>query len=422
MPDPIAGEHDLWRLWERRHLPAGVRTRDGRLVRVLFPGIAATQAGPDFTGALLALDAGAAVRGDVEVHLLASSWNGHGHHLDPRYNGVILHVVLSDDGGPALTADGTLIPVLSVGPLLEQPARPPDPAAAGPCRHADAPRPDPAALHAVLIAAGHERFTARACRWEGEWQSLPAESCLLQALLRAVGLGRNAEACAALASALDGPLLESLLARHDERERLVTATATLLGMAGLLEQAHANDDLRERWQETRAYWPAHPLHARQWQRFRIRPANLPEARLSLIAALIARGGLLQFIEDLVLLVDRAEPPAPAALLAALDVPGLQTGRSWALEAWTNVLLPLLAGYGGATGHATLAARAEACYRALPGGGENAVLERMRVIAGLAGTPRRAIEQQGLLGIWARHCSQLACGGCPLAQAGAVQSD
>lgn len=422
MPEPITGEHNLWRLWERRHLPATLRTRDGRLVRVLFPGIAATQAGPDFMGALLAFDAGAAMRGDVEVHLLASSWSGHGHHLDPRYNGVILHVVLSDDGGPALTAGGTLIPVLCAGPLLEQPVRPQTLAAAGPCRQMDAPRPDPARLPALLVAAGQERFAARACRWEGEWQSLPAESCMLQALLRAAGLGRNAEACAALAAAIDGPVLESLLARHDERGRLLTATATLLGMAGLLEQAHAGDDVRDRWRATRAYWPAHPLHARQWQRFRVRPANLPETRLALIAALIARRGLVGLLEDLVLLIDRAEPQAPTALIAALATPGLQSGRSWALEAWANVLLPLLAGYGGAMGRPALAERAEACYRSLPGGGENAVLGRMCAIAGLRLTPRRAIEQQGLLELWTRHCSVLACDNCPVAGAAAARQD
>lgn len=415
MPEPIAGEHDLWRLWERGRLPATLRTRDGRSLRVLFPGIAATEAGPDFRGALLAFNAGTPTRGDVEVHLLASSWSGHGHHLDPRYDGVILHVVLSDDGGPALTAAGAVIPVLSVGPILEQPAAT-GALPSGPCRQQDAPRPDAATLQALLVASGLERFAARARRWEGELQSLPLESCALQALLRAAGLGRNGEACAALAAALDGPVLESLLARHDEPGRRTTATATLLGMAGLLEQAGACDEVRACWHATRACWPGHPLHARQWQRFRVRPANLPETRLALIAALIARDSLTGLIEQLERLIDREEPPAAGDLIAALAVPGLQTGRSWALEAWTNVLLPLLTGYGGARGRPALAGRAEACYRALPGGGDNATLERMGAIAGLASLPRRALEQQGLLEIWTHHCSRLACAGCPLAQA------
>ena len=143
---------------------------------------------------------------------------------------------------------------------------------------ADAPRPEVERVHAILRAAGQERFAARAQRWEGEFAARTSEDCVLEGLLRAVGLGRNAEACLALASALDGTTLEALLDGAGEQRRTV-ATAVLLGMAGLLEEARADDETRHAWALYRDHWPGRPLNARQWQRFRLRPANLPEARL-----------------------------------------------------------------------------------------------------------------------------------------------
>lgn len=405
---PIDGERDLWRLWAGRQLPSGLVTRDGRALRVLFPGRENAGAGPDFIGALLGFESDAALRGDVELHLKASSWTAHGHHLDPRYAGVILHVVLLDDGGPARTVADRPIPVLALGPLLGRPAA--DHPATGPCADARAALPGPDVVRNAVRAAGHARFEARAAQWEGELAARSAEDCMLQALLRAAGLGRNGEACAALAAALDGATLEAVLAAAGA-DRCQAATAALLGMAGLLEQARAGDDVRAAWERHRHDWPGRPLQAREWQRFRLRPANLPEARLRLVAALLGAHGLRGLLTAMIELVEGEPPPAPARLVALLASDG--AGRSWALEAWTNVLLPLLAGFGQARGREGLTARAVALNEGLPGGGDNRILARMVAIAGLSETPRLAIDQQGLLEIWSRHCGMQACATCPL---------
>ncbi|HWE62793.1 MAG TPA: DUF2851 family protein [Chloroflexota bacterium] len=409
---PIAGERDLWRIWEERRLPAEIRTREGRRLRVLFPGLANTGPGPDFMGALFALDDGEPMRGDVELHLKASSWDAHRHHQDPRYIQVRLHVVLLDDGGPARTLDDASVPVVALGPLLEAPPAPDQPATAGPCMRSDAPRPAQARVQAVVKAAGAARFAVRAARWEGEWHGRSAEDCVLRALIHTVGLGRNADACTALADALDAATLESLLAGAREQAPRV-ATAILLGMAGLLEQARADDTLRQTWALHRDYWSARPLDSRRWQRFRLRPTNLPETRLRTVAAVLAQDGLCGFLERISALVEQPGVTV-AALLAPLLPDGASSGRGWALESWTNVLLPLLAGRGHAHNRALLATRALEIYGTLPGGGENRILERMVAIAGLPHAPRTAIEQQGLLQIWQDSCGTQACAACPLA--------
>jgi hypothetical protein len=143
---------------------------------------------------------------------------------------------------------------------------------------------------------------------------------------------------------------------------------------------------------------------------------LPETRLHIVATILARDGLRGTLGRLAELVDREEPAPTAELLEPLMPEGSGAGRSWALEAWTSTVLPVLAALGPALARPRLTDRATRTYTALPGGGDNRILTRMRGIAGLATTPRSAISQQGLLHIWEEHCSRQDCRHCPLAEA------
>lgn len=412
--EPVSTERDLWRIWEGRQLPVELVTRDGESLRVLFPGVANSDAGPDFVGAHLAFRNGKHVRGDVELHLEATSWERHGHHADPRYDRVILHVVLLDDGGPARTSAGSAIPLLALGSILKtRSIAGGSPAQLAPCHDPTAPRAPIPNLNTHLEEAGLQRFEARATSWEADLSSKADENCVLQALLCCAGLGKNGGACLALARALDGRVLEAVLDAAGGQADTV-ASAVLLGMGGLLEPAHACQEVRDAWLAHRDYWPGIPLAARQWHRFRLRPANLPENRLRLIAAIIARHGLGGFQRRLIATIDAAPPPAMPHLLALLAGDGRGAGRDWGLEAWTNVLLPLAVALARSQANDAVAARGLTCYRRIPGGGQSALLTRMATIAGLPAPPRRAVEQQGLLRIWAEYCSQQRCTACPLA--------
>jgi hypothetical protein len=53
-------------------------------------------AGPDFVNANIVVDDIIWV-GFVEIHVKSSDWKKHNHQNDPKYNGVILHVVWEDD-------------------------------------------------------------------------------------------------------------------------------------------------------------------------------------------------------------------------------------------------------------------------------------------------------------------------------------
>lgn len=84
-------EYHIQRLWHEQRLLNELKTRDGGTIEVLSPGIWNKQAGPDFLKAHLRIG-DQFYRGDIEIHLEESGWIQHGHHEDPLYNGVLLHL------------------------------------------------------------------------------------------------------------------------------------------------------------------------------------------------------------------------------------------------------------------------------------------------------------------------------------------
>ena len=94
---PPLSEADLVRLWEgQRFPPEALVNREGLALRVVYRGRPAGGPGPDFRDAVIAAG-GQEWRGDVELHVAASAFRQHGHHRDPAYDNVVLHVVFWDD-------------------------------------------------------------------------------------------------------------------------------------------------------------------------------------------------------------------------------------------------------------------------------------------------------------------------------------
>src|SRR5579864_693704 len=97
-PELIWSEAELADAWEQHGYDAHwLVDCCGRHLRVVFPGRRWGGPRPDFLGAVLACADGTLVRGDVELHLRASSWAGHRHALDAAYARVVLHVVQTAD-------------------------------------------------------------------------------------------------------------------------------------------------------------------------------------------------------------------------------------------------------------------------------------------------------------------------------------
>lgn len=90
----------LYSIWLSSGGKLTLKTKANCLIEVLDVGEVNTSDGADFVNAKVKIN-GKTYRGDVEIHVKASDWKRHKHHLDDRYNTVILHVVFEDD-----TSDG----------------------------------------------------------------------------------------------------------------------------------------------------------------------------------------------------------------------------------------------------------------------------------------------------------------------------
>lgn len=99
-------------IWKKRLVGRKFTLENGINCEILSPGESANRDGPDFESALININ-GNNIAGHIEIHLRASDWFKHKHHLDSGYEKVILHVVLDNDK-PIYDINKREIPVLKL--------------------------------------------------------------------------------------------------------------------------------------------------------------------------------------------------------------------------------------------------------------------------------------------------------------------
>lgn len=110
-------------IWETLHFElTGLQTVSGEPITVLNQGSPNSTDGPDFANAHLRIGE-LDWHGDIEFHWSPAEWKHHGHHTDPCYNSVVLHVVYntdtsSDSGCQVRREDGTVPHTLHLRPHL----------------------------------------------------------------------------------------------------------------------------------------------------------------------------------------------------------------------------------------------------------------------------------------------------------------
>ena len=84
-------------IWQFQYFnKSGLATVDGGSLKIIHPGFANTNQGPDFLEARIKTD-DTEWAGNIEIHTQASHWNNHKHSGDTNYTNVILHVVWIND-------------------------------------------------------------------------------------------------------------------------------------------------------------------------------------------------------------------------------------------------------------------------------------------------------------------------------------
>ncbi|MBM3945281.1 MAG: DUF2851 family protein [SAR202 cluster bacterium] len=388
-PNTGVPEKAMTELWLRTTaLPGGLTASDGRHFEVIYPGRPSAAAGPDFRDAILQTGSGERIRGDVELHVDASGWRGHGHHADPNYNGVVLNVVLHPKTPIPTVPSQSGIPV----PVVELDTQ----RLPGPVQPAPEDMED---LGRLLDEAGDARFAARSDGFAAEMKTEEPEEVLWRGLLEALGYSANRKSFLALARLVPFTSLYRFRA-EPATTRLLALKATLLGAAGLLASAPAGE--RAELETVRRLLPAQRSLARDaWHTFRVRPSNHPGRRVLGAACLAARcvdEGLLDVLESLVRGGD------VGAVRGGLAVEGfVGTGRAGDMA--VNVVLPFFHALGAARRDGRLAGPARALYVAWPAQADNEVTrEALRLLGGDGSAARTARRQQGLIAVYKRRVS------------------
>lgn len=229
-------ERFLQIIWNERLLCAKPACTDGRPLRIVSNGLWNRGKGPDFQNAVVLLD-DTLCRGDIELHCLASEWFAHGHHRDPAYTNVVLHVVWENDlsaerrdtGLPTLELKNQLLPsweqlFQSVEAAFYPHAKEIPPGACA-LRWA---LTDDTQLQEILTTAGLARFSRHGRDLLRRATETGLEQSLYEHLFDALGYAENRQQFQALAQAL--PL--AVLQNYEQTPE--TLSALLFGAAGLL--------------------------------------------------------------------------------------------------------------------------------------------------------------------------------------------
>lgn len=278
----MVNEKLLHFIWEHSLIDAsGLKTTDGVPIRVVHRGFHNNNAGPDFLDARIQIG-DKLWAGHVEIHIHTKDWFRHGHSNDPKYQNVILHVVMFDDAELDL-------------PTLELNGK----------------------VQAQLITRYHELEQSKswiAC--EGNTQNLPPfslyqfknrliverlerklnliredledtqndwEECHYRNLLRVFGLKVNAEGFSQLGRTLPFKILR----KHADNQNEVEAL--LFGCSGLLSKPSDpyQEMLRGEFDFLKAKYHLKELPASVWNFSTLRPPNFPSIRIAQLASLIA---------------------------------------------------------------------------------------------------------------------------------------
>jgi hypothetical protein len=423
-PDPTLSELSLARAWADGEFPRTLATRDGEWVEIVYLGRWTHGLGPDFSDAMIAWPSGRLENGAIELHLRTNGWREHGHHADPAYNQVILHVVGIDDGAETRRSDGKRVPVVTVG--LERAQRVTNgfdwSQVGGDVCAAELSARRPAAIVQALHELGDARLATFTTAFEAELAHVPPDQVLWTALLDALGLIENRDPMKKLATMLPIADLERALAPSADRFEL--ALALLLGVSGFLPLAPRDAETSrlplERIAAIESIWSRHarPIGERlspgEWQLTRVRPANHPVLRLASAAALVA-GSSGRFGSSL-LEPMRDGAFRPAALVERTASYGAALGLDRAIVITSRVLVPFALALSEQVGDVALGEGAMSIWDALPPSAYNRQ-SRAAQLQITGGPAIRNLGERGVQGLIHLHrtgCLPRRCFECPIA--------
>lgn len=381
-------EHCLWAGFEQY-------TTDGKKVEILSVGEHNRDAGPDYSHARIRIDGHEWV-GNIEIHVCASDWTKHHHHLDKAYDNIILHVVRTADK-PVYNSRGELVPQCELNypsdkdylSRLFESAQQMDSAVAR-IGCAEQLLHDPKLLsegwRKTLLRKRLECKRASIIRLleitKGSW-----EHALYISLARNFGFHTNSLPFEQLA--INTPL--SCLQKH--RNNLFQLTAILMGQAGLIDQP----EMQKEYDFLRTKFGLTPIDATMWKHGRLRPQNSPELRIRQFAQLLHQS------ENLLSKILDTDNLKALQALFKLDKMG---GASVDILL-INTVIPYKYAYAL---HQNNAAKAEAISTLMEHipSENNTIVRQWRVLGQVI---QNAADTQALLHLYQNYCQHHECINC-----------
>ena len=453
-------EHFVQTVWnDQRFLDFDLKSTDGRPIQVLKPGFWNSDAGPDFVHAEILID-GDLYAGDVEIHIGSSSWYNHEHHLDPRYNRVILHVVFLNDDINLRTRlqSGKRIPTLELLDRLDAPIgdlfdeRESTQKSPGACR-VTGNRLKIERVQSVFDNLGQERLLEKAGMMRNLLVRVDFEQLLYEGIMEALGYAKNRKPFRELAQRV--PFSE-LLGKSDE-----TIQAILFGMSGLLPSQSQQEtewdegdrkfieQLESIWESAEQYKNPTRMMAEQWHFAKMRPANYPSRRIPAIAQIISRCqntlmmDFLPLIEGAATANKRALARIRHRLQERLTLApsgywedhshfgkgipqrgAALIGAARASDIIVNILLPLTLVWAEHSESLKLIEAVQRLYDSYPKLQENHIIQGIEAQIFSQEQPIKLIspsakKQQGAIYLHRNFCSSQLCDLCPVIEGGGV---
>ncbi len=332
---------------------------DGSVWKLVFAGRCGSSVGPDVHDAIMQLPGGERRVGDVEFHVRSSDWVAHGHSSDPRYNNVILHVVLLYDSLPTLRQDGFSVPTCSLYDIpIVSSVNSDANIKQWPChsvmRNLSADEGTKRLRHAGLLR--FEQKTQAFVETLHRKEHTTYNDCLLPALAEGLAYGRD-------------------------RAFFRAAGQHLLGQPVALPEPLGRTPV---------------------------PSPLDAGRFRALHTLLSREpDIWQGLHDI--LLQPTEDKVLPGLQAYLCSAGLSLARTDILIC--NVVLPFAAAVALLEGDVPLRERAQRQYETHPGLPSNTITRTMSKQLLLAQEPRSSCQQQGLHYIYQQTCQAKQCGVC-----------
>ena len=281
-------EELLYYVWNlKRFDTLDLKTTQGDAIQIKKWGTRNHNSGPDFLQAQIKIG-DQLWAGHVEMHIRASDWHKHGHHEDPAFQNVILHVVYHSDDKIRLPNNESLHCLelkKRIDPGLVQTYQQLLASQAWiPCA-ANTRSISSLSLQSWYERLLVERLSLKTAKIQRELDALENdwEEVFYRLMARNFGFKVNGDAFYQLAARTP----RKLLIKH--KDRLRDIEALLFGQAGFLE-GHFEDDYPKSLQNQYVFfkrkYQLQPMTSHLWKFMRMRPANFPTIRIAQLSILL----------------------------------------------------------------------------------------------------------------------------------------